>query len=184
MPKTHKTSDLTIKSNIFKQKNAWSTRFWWKLKISIFAVQIENHCSLYCDQVSVRLISGGRVTYPFVFSRSFFDCFLIKNPFPFFFVNIWRRNCIMWRVFDWDVRWLLAGWMWGHWLWDVEELCSSGSWNKSDWTGEEEKQTVCECVCVCYACVCVACVCVACVCVCMHVCVCSVCVCVCTFVHS
>ena len=44
----HKTSHLTIKSDVFEQKNAWSTWFWWKPKINIFDLQIENRRILYC----------------------------------------------------------------------------------------------------------------------------------------
>ena len=32
----HKTLHLTIKSNVFEQNNAWSTRLWWKPKINVF----------------------------------------------------------------------------------------------------------------------------------------------------
>ena len=52
-----------LKSIGFEQNNAWSTQFWWKPKINIFYMQIENHCILYCDWVSVRLISGVRVAF-------------------------------------------------------------------------------------------------------------------------
>ena len=58
----HKMPLLTIKSNVFEQKNALSTRFWRKPKINIFDLQIENRCTLYCGQVSMQLILGSRVT--------------------------------------------------------------------------------------------------------------------------
>ena len=40
--KVSKTSNLIIKSNVIEQKNAWSIRLWWKPKINIFDLQIEN----------------------------------------------------------------------------------------------------------------------------------------------
>ena len=56
-----KTSHLTIKSHVFEQNNACSTRFWWKPKINIFDLHSENCRILYCDRVSMWLISGGRM---------------------------------------------------------------------------------------------------------------------------
>ena len=86
MPKTHKTSALTIKSNVFEQKNAWSTQFWWKPKINVLDLQIEKHRCLYCDRVSVRLISGGRVTYT-IFQGSNTCCSLATRR--------WTQNCLI-----------------------------------------------------------------------------------------
>ena len=47
---------------VFEQKNARSTRLWWKPKINTFDLQIENRRTLHCDRVSMQLISCVRVT--------------------------------------------------------------------------------------------------------------------------
>ena len=75
MPETAiKHNIWPLKSIGFEQNNAWSTQFWWKPKINIFGMQIENHCILYCERVSVRLILGGRVTFTLVLPLEQRDC--------------------------------------------------------------------------------------------------------------